>query len=89
MTRPSLQSLARQWFVAFYYAPAAIHDCVLHTGDGSPGIAFDIHAQGICPATSCCGPFLKPFPLGLKEFFCHASVYVHFDKPAKNNTFGS
>ncbi len=89
ITRPSLQSLARKCFDAFYCAPAVNHDCVLHIRDEQSDNLFDIGAQVVYLATSCCGFFLKLYPSVLKEMFCHASVYEHFDKSQKNNTFDS
>jgi hypothetical protein len=34
-------------FDAFYCAPVASHDCVLHTPDASPGIPSDIHGPAV------------------------------------------
>lgn len=45
ITCPSLQSLALDHFYAFYYAPSATHDYVLHNQDDSHGIVSGIHGQ--------------------------------------------
>ncbi len=89
ITRPSLQSLAQHGFDAFYYGLVVNQDCVLHIRDEQSDNLFDIGAQVVYLATFGCGFFLKLYPSVLKEMFCHASVYEHFDKSQKNNTFDS
>lgn len=87
VTRPSLQSLKPDLFVAFYYVPFVVPDYGPHTQDVIPDTLSDTHGPAAFLANAYYAAFARLCLLWSGILSCQRIACAHFGRLVMSNTF--